>query len=172
MQVRVSTVAGLVAAVALGGGMALAAPDALAGGSQASGSQLTHPGVRPQVGYRRTKFELSFTLAQAPGRVGFVDTYYRELVSSPVHAGESCSPAQPSPVMSGDQGATIKLALRGPASGWCQGRYVVTVFLHRAPSCGPPVERPPLILCPEAAEPEPAFPVADLNTGQARFTVR
>jgi len=172
MQIRGSVVVGLTVAGALGGAVAVAAPDALAGSSQAPSAQQTHPSVTPHVGHRHSRFELTFTLAQAPGQAGFVDTYYREVVSPPVIARESCSPTQPPPVLSGGQGATIKLLLRPPASGWCTGRYVVTVFLQRAPSCGPPLGLPALIICPESVEPEPAFPVADLDTGQARFIVR
>jgi hypothetical protein len=170
MQVRRYTVVTLATLGALGGAVALAAPDALAGGNQASSAPRTHPAVRPRIGRRHTTFELTFTLAVAPGPAGLVDTYYHEAVSPPAHAAASCSPTQPAPVLSGSQGATIKVALHPPGHGWCRGRYDATVFLQRAQRCGPPLAGAALIICPVTAHIEPAFP--DLNTGQAHFTVR
>ena len=151
---------------------ALAAPNALAGGSQVPGTVQTHPSVTPRVGRRHSTFELTFTLAQAPGRAGLIDTFYRAVVSPPAHAPHSCSATQPPPVLSGGQGATVKLSLHPSAAGWCKGSYEVTVYLEHTSSCGPPLDGAALIVCPVFVEPEPIFPVGDLNTGEARFTVR
>ena len=129
MSVRRSTVVALALAFALGGGaVAVAAPGALAGSNQAPIGVQTHPSVRPRVGRGHSRFELTFTLAQAPGRAGLVDTHYSELVSPPAHAVPACSPTQPAPVATGSPGATIKIHLHPPTHGWCNGRYKVTVF--------------------------------------------
>jgi hypothetical protein len=64
------------------------------------------------------------------------------------------------------------IALRPPAQGWCEGRYGVTVFLERAPVCGPPIARPAFIPCPLYRGAVPTFRVSDLNTGETHFTVR
>jgi hypothetical protein len=172
MRLHRSMIVTLTIAGALGGAVAMAAPDALAGGDRASGTQQTHPSVRPRVGRRRTTFELIFTVAQAPGRAGFGDTYYREVVSPPARAPESCSPTPPAPVFSGPQGTTAKIALRPPAHGWCRGRYQVTVFVQRTPTCGPPLGRAARMACPVSAGGEPEIRSADLDTGQAHFRVR
>lgn len=166
MRIRGSMVVGF---ACVGATAALAAPNAL---SQVTGTVQTHPSVAPRIGHRRSTFELTFTLAQAPGRAGLMDTYYREVVSPPAHAPQSCSTTQPPAVLSGAQDATVKLPLRAPARGWCKGRYDVTVFLQHTSSCGPPLDGAALIICPESTGPVPVFPVADLDTGQAHFTVR
>ena len=172
MRIPRSVVVTLTIAGSLGGALVIAAPAALAGGDPASSTQQTHPRVRPRVGRRRTTFELTFTLAQAPGRAGSEDTYYREVVSRPARAPESCSPTPPAAVFTGRQGSTAKIALRPPARGWCRGRYEVTVFLQRTPTCGPPLGRAARAACPVSANSEPGIPSADLDTGQAQFTVR
>jgi hypothetical protein len=171
VQVRRRTAVTLAIAGALGGGaVAWTAPDALAGSDQAT--TLTHPSVRPRVGRRHSTFELAFTLAQAPGRAGFVDTYYSEAVSPPAHAAAACSPTQPAPVFSGSRGATVKIPIRPNAHGWCKGRYDVTVFLRRTNLCGPPVVGPSLIICPVTADARPIVPIPEVNTGETHFTVR
>jgi hypothetical protein len=171
MQVRRRSAVTLAIAGALGGGaVAWTAPAALAGSDQAT--MQTHPSVRPRIGRRHSTFELAFTLAQAPGRAGFVDTYYREAVSPPAHAAAECSPAQPTPVFSGSQGATVKISLRPSAHGWCKGRYDVTVFLQRTNVCGPPVVGRALSICPVIADAQPVVPIPEVNTGETHFTVR
>lgn len=178
MRVRRARVAALVLAGAVAGAVAATAPDALAASRQASGAQQTHPSVSPRVGHRHSRFELTFTLAQAPGRTGSMDSYYREVVSPPAHDPQSCSPAEPAPVVSGTRGATTEIALYPPAHGWCRGRYNVTVLLESTPVCGPPIQAaPPLgpardIECPDSAAVDAPFFVADGDTGEAHFTVR
>lgn len=172
MPVRRSTVVTSALAFALGGGaVAVAAPDALAGSNQATNIVRTHPSVRPRVGRRHSRFELTFTLAQAPGRAGLVDTYYSELVSPPAHAAPACSPRQPAPVSTGSQGATSKISLHPPTHGWCKGRFEVTVFLDRTQLCGPPIALP-AIVCPVSPDARSPFPIGLVDTGQTHFTVR
>jgi hypothetical protein len=48
----------------------------------------------------------------------------------------------------------------------------VTVFLQHTQVCGPPIDPAAHIVSPVSADVEPAFPVADLNTGETHFTVR
>lgn len=173
MSVRRSTVVALALAFALGGGaVAVAAPGALAGSNQAPIGVQTHPSVRPRVGRGHSRFELTFTLAQAPGRAGLVDTHYSELVSPPAHAVPACSPTQPAPVATGSPGATIKIHLHPPTHGWCNGRYKVTVFLIHTPLCGPPIALPALIICPVSPDARSPFPIGRVDTGQTHFTVR
>ena len=172
MPVRRSTVVTLAIAFAFGGGaVVVAAPDALAGSNQAPIGVQTHPSVRPKVGRRHSRFKLTFTLAQAPGRAGLVDTYYSEVVSPPAHAAPTCSPTQPAPVSTGSQGATIKIHLHPPTHGWCKGRYVVTVFLDRTQLCGPPIALP-AIICPVSPDARSPFPIGRVDTGQTNFIVR
>jgi hypothetical protein len=172
MPVRRSTVVTLALAGALGGGaVAVGAPGVLAGSNQAPTIVHTHPSVRPRVGHRHSKFELKFTLAQAPGRAGLVDTYYSELISPPAHAAPACSPSQPAPVSTGSQGATIKIHLHRPTRGWCKGRYELTVFLDRTQLCGPPIALP-AISCPVSLAARPPSPIRRVDTGQTHFTVR
>lgn len=173
MPVRRSTVVTLALAFGLGSGaVAVAAPDALAGSSQASTGMQTHPSVSPRVGRRHSKFELTFTLAEAPGRAGLVDSYYSELVSPAAHTTRVCSPTQPAPVSTGTQGAKIKIHLHSPAHGWCKGRYEVTVFLVHTQVCGPPLSHAALIPCPVSLDARSPSPIGPVDTGQTRFTVR
>lgn len=167
MQVRRS----MVLPLTIAGALAMGAPAALAGGAQTSGTDRTYPSVKPRVGHRHSGFELTFTLAQAAGRTGLVSTYYREVVSPPAHASQSCSPAPPAPVFSGRQGATMRIPLHPPAHGWCRGRYDVTVFLERTPVCGPPIEPAGFIPCPLSAGGVPTFHSVAINTGDTHFTV-
>lgn len=172
MQFRRSIVGPVVVLGALGGAVAIAVPDAIAGSNQASGAQQTHPRVKPSVGHRRTTFELTFTLAQAPGRAGLVQSDYRPVVSAPDHASASCRPAEPGQITSGSQGSTSKIALHPPAHGWCTGRYEVTVYLQRRSVCGPPVEGASVTACPVSVAANTPSSPEDLDTGETHFTVR
>ena len=173
MPVRRSTVVTLAFAFALGGGaVAVAAPDALAGSNQAPIGVQTHPSVRPGVGRRHSKFKLTFTLAQAPGRAGLVDTHYSERVSPPAHAVAACSPTQPAPVSTGSPGTTIRIHLHPSTRGWCKGSYEVTVFLIHTQLCGPPIALPALVICPVSPGARSSSPIGLVNTGQTHFTVR
>jgi hypothetical protein len=49
--------------------------------------------------------------------------------------------------------------LRAPRSGWCTGRYAVTVYLQRGP------------YCPGPGRPCPLFATREQPTGAARFRV-
>lgn len=158
--------------IAVGIAATIAAPDAFAGGTQAPSGQRTYPHVRPRVGGRHSRFKLSFTLAQAPGREGTEETEYRAVVSRPANSRESCPPTQPAPVASGNQGELERITLQPPEHGWCRGRYDVTVYLQRTQTCGPPIVMAPRIVCPASAEVGPALPDEDLNTGTTHFTVR
>ena len=173
MPIRRSTVVTLALAFALGGGaVAVAAPATLAGSNQAPSGVQTHPTVRPRVGRGHSKFKLTFTLAQAPGRAGLVDTHYSELVSPSAHAVPACSPTQPAPVFTGSPGATIKIHMHPPTHGWCKGRYGVTVFLIHTQLCGPPIALPALIICPVSPGARSPSPIGRVDTGQTHFTVR
>lgn len=155
----------------LGAG-ASSARAAHAGTGRLSAVLQTHPSVRPRVGRRHSSFELTFTLAQAPGRSGLIDTHYSEQVSQPAHTAAACSPTQPAPVSTGSQGATIKIPLHPAAHGWCKGRYEVTVFLDSMQVCGPPLALPARIICPVSLGARSPFPIGHVDTGQTLFTVR
>jgi hypothetical protein len=160
-------------AIAVGVAVAMGAPNALAGNSQAPRAQLTHPQVKPRVGGRHQTFELSFTLAQTPGVRGFEYTDYRAVVSAPAHTRASCSPTQPGLVTSGTQGELRTVALHPPAHAWCRGSYDVTVYMQVIDRCPPPIEPAPRILCPVLALGlEPAPRIGVVNTGATHFTVR
>lgn len=154
------------------GVIVIGAPEALAGSSQAPDGQQTHPHVKPQVGGRHSKFKLSFTLAQAPGRVGMEETSYRAEVSAPPDTRESCSPPQPAPIVTGSQAEVERIALYPPQRGWCKGQYAVTVYLQQTHTCGPPAAMTSRHLCPvSSSESEPAQ-TEEVNTGETHFKVR
>jgi hypothetical protein len=161
-------------AVAVAVAAAIGVPSALASGSPVPSGDQTHPHVTPQAGGRHRTFELSFTLAQVPGRSGYEYAEYRAVVSAPAHGQASCTPAQPAPVTSGRQGEVERIALHPPTHAWCNGRYAVTVYLQRTQTCPPPVEAAPdIVVCPVTArEAEPVFPIGDVNTGETHFMVR
>lgn len=131
----------------------------------APSAEQTHPRVRPAEGGRHTSFTLSFTVRQSLGHAGVVATDYRVQASPVRPARASCSPSQPVPISSGSPGQVIRLALHPPPAGWCKRQYAVTVFLQRGPYCPPPTAGQPPPPCPE-------FATQDLDTGEARFTVR
>ena len=160
-------------ALAAGVAAAIGAPTALATTSPAPTGEQTHPSVRPRVGGRHRTFELSFTLAQAPGHTGTEFTEYRAVVSAPAHARASCLPTQPAPVTSGSPGQVERVALHPPRHAWCRLRYAVTVYLQRTNICGPPIEPAPRIVCPlTPSGVEPVYPIGEFNTGETHFTVR
>jgi hypothetical protein len=160
-------------ALAVGAVVAIAAPGALAFSTQAPSAEQTHPHVKPRVGGRHRTFQLSFTLAQAPGGSGSAYTAYRAVISAPAHARSSCVPTQPQPVTTGSQGEVKRVPLHPPAHNWCRGRYGVTVYLQRTQICGPPIGPAPRIVCPLSAHAvEPAYPIEELKTGETHFRVR
>lgn len=161
-------------AIAVGVAVGIGAPAALAGTSPVPSGEATYPHVTPRVAGRHRTFELSFTLAQAPGRRGTEETAYRAAVSVPAGARSSCAPTQPQPIATGTQGEVERIALHPPTRGWCRGQYAVTVYLQRTDVCGPPVGMSPdIIVCPQfATGVKSAFPTGEITTGTAHFTVR
>ncbi|HTX32891.1 MAG TPA: hypothetical protein VMD09_16020 [Solirubrobacteraceae bacterium] len=189
MLLPVAAAAGAV----VGGGV----PGALAGRVQAASVPQTRPHVRPSVGGKRSKFELSFTLAQAPGRGSGETTSYRATVTVPAHARAACAPTQPGVVRTGRKGQVKAIRLNPPRRGWCRGRYRVTVFLQETQAaagtqttpppptqtvppptqtqpCGPPLTMAQAaVVCPgAAAEAAAGSTTQKINTGQAYFRVR
>lgn len=163
-------------ALVAGSAAAIAVPIALAGASQTPSGEQTHPRVTPRIGGKHRTFELTFTLAQAPGHSGTAFTEYRAVVSPPAHARAACAPTQPAPITSGSAGESERLALHPPTPNWCKGRYLVTVYLERTSTCGPPVGmKAAFIICPVTAsgvEPSDPIPATETNTGEAHFKVR
>lgn len=131
----------------------------------ASPGQRTHPHVRPATGVRHTTFAIAFRLRSAPGHRGVLATSYRVAVESVGRVPVRCEPPQPPIVQAGTIGTIDRMSLAAPAGGWCQGRYVVTVFLERGPYCPPPTAYTMPVPCPE-------FATQELSTGTARFRVR
>ena len=83
---------------------------------------------------------------------------------APPGSRSSCTPAQPPAIDSGTAGALERIALMPPAGGWCDGTYLVTVFLQRGPYCPKPAEGQPPTACPE-------FATQELETGSTSFLV-
>jgi hypothetical protein len=133
--------------------------------AKAPSSQLTHPRVRPRVGWTRTIFTLSFTLRQNVGHSGVVASEYRVQVTPPYPRQSRCWPAEPRPIRTGTAGTIKRIRLHPPARGWCRGRYRVTVYLERGPYCPPPTYGKPPAPCPE-------FVTTELDVGDARFSIR
>jgi hypothetical protein len=129
-------------------------------------AEQTHPAVLPATGTARTVFTVRFTLAVAPGHVGVFATDYRLQLTAPAKTNLSrCSPATPlSNINSGTAGSVVRVALASPASGWCVGRYRLTVFLERGPYCPPPTAGQPPTPCPE-------FATQELDVGDTHFTI-
>ena len=155
MKVRLAIAAVLASAAALSGAVA---------GASTPKPQRTHPSVRPATGGDRTTFRVRFTLRQTPGHTGVMETSYRVEVAPRRNAANSCWPTQPLAVTTGRKGQRVRVALPPPASGWCTGRYHVTVFLERGPYCPPPADGRP--------QPCPEFATQELDTGETHFTVR
>ncbi len=162
----------LTVVIAAGATFGLGSPGALAGAGQTPTGQQTHPHVKPHTGGRHSKFKLSFTLAQAPGRTSTEETSYRPKISRPAHARISCTPPQPAPIASGSQGEVETIALHPPRRGWCKGRYDVIVYLQRTRTCEPPTATRPADACPASSgESESAYS-SEENTGETHFKVR
>ena len=133
--------------------------------AEAPRDQRTHPRVRPRRGWGVTSFAVYFTLRSAPGHHGVTETTYRLAVASTSRSPARCSPPSPDPVQSGAPGSIARVPLPASRSGWCRGRYRVTVFLQRGPYCPkPPSGKPP--------QPCPEFATQEIDTGEAHFTVR
>ena len=135
------------------------------GPPKAPSGERTHPQLQPTIGRRRTRFTLTFTLRDAPGRQGVLAVDYRVQVAPPVGARASCTPAEPPTIDTGTAGAIERVSLTPPAHGWCRSSYRVTVFLERGPYCPPPVVGQTPTPCPE-------FATQEMDTGEASFTVR
>jgi hypothetical protein len=58
----------------------------------------------------------------------------------------------------------LRVPLTEPASGWCTGRYRLTVILERGPYCAPPPAGQPPRPCPE-------FASQRLDVGDTLFTI-
>jgi hypothetical protein len=151
-------------------GVAAAAPAAAAVSSawpSGTAGEQTHPSVRPHAGGPRTRFTLTFTLADAPGHVGVFATAYRiALAPARDRTAARCAPRTPGVVDSGTAGARVRVVLapRG-RRGWCAGRYRVTVLLERGPYCPRPAAGSPPTPCPE-------FATQDRDVGDTTFRVR
>ncbi len=129
-------------------------------------AEWTHPAVLPATGTARTRFAVRFTLADAPGHVGVVATDYRLQLTAPARSNPSrCSPVTPpANITSGAAGSILRIPLPVPTSGWCAGRYRMTVFLGRGPFCPPPAAGQPPTPCPE-------FATQELDVGDTHFTI-
>lgn len=139
-------------------------PQAIAMRASVPSSERTDPQMHPTSGGGLTDFTLTFTLRDAPGHEGVMAVEYRAQVTSPPGSRSSCTPAQPPAIDSGTAGALERIALMPPAGGWCDGTYLVTVFLQRGPYCPKPAEGQPPTPCPE-------FATQDLETGSTSFIV-
>lgn len=129
-----------------------------------SDEQQTHPVVHPRRPTRRTRVSVRFTLSDAPGHEGVVESDYRVQVDQPAGSRAACAAGAPTDVTSGTQGDKVTVPLPPPRHGWCRGRYTVTVFLQRGPYCPAPQDGQPPQPCPE-------FASQDLQVGRARFSV-
>ena len=129
-------------------------------------AEQTHPAVLPATGTARTSFTIRFTLVDAPGHSGVFGTDYRLQLTVPVKTNPTrCSPATPpANITSGTAGQILRIPLTTPTSGWCTGRYRLTVFLERGPYCPPPTAGQPPTPCPE-------FATEELDVGDAHFTI-
>ena len=154
--------------VLLSGAVVTAAPAGstpATGAPQATKAQRTYPRVLPRTGSRRTAFAVYFTLRAQPGHTGVLETDYRVDIGPPPHARPACAAPAPDTITTGQAGDVRRVALAGPAGGWCAGRYAVTIFLQRGPYCPPPQDGQPPTPCPE-------FATQELDTGRAHFVVR
>jgi hypothetical protein len=158
----------LIVTVLAGAAMAAVAggqePPAYPGMPSVPANERTDPQIHPTSGSALTVFTLTFTLRDAPGHEGAMATEYRVQVTPPPGGRASCTVPQPAAIDSGTAGASERIALTPPAGGWCDGTYVVTVFLQRGPYCPKPVEGQPPTACPE-------FATQELDTGSTSFTV-
>jgi hypothetical protein len=121
------------------------------GSSIGSAGQQTHPVVHPRHPTRRSHVSVQFALSDAPGHQGVAESDYRIQVDRPADSRPACAGAAPAKVTRGAQGDRVTVALDAPRSGWCRGRYTVTIFLQRGPYCPAPRDRQPPQPCPEFA---------------------
>src|SRR5579863_1920682 len=102
-------------------------------------AEQTYPSVYPHAGRAHTRFTASLTLADAPGHSGVLATGYRlQLSVNRKHVARRCSPPPPPNIDSGSASQLVHIPLTAPESGWCDGRYTLTVFLQRGPFCPAP----------------------------------
>jgi hypothetical protein len=136
-----------------------------AGPPMGTAAEQTHPSVLPRRGHPHTRFTAGLTLAVSPGHSGVLSTDYRLQVSvKRRHGNARCSPPPPPILDAGSAGQRVHLALTAPESGWCVGRYTLTVLLQRGPYCPAPTPGQPPPPCPE-------FATQDLDVGHAGFLV-
>jgi hypothetical protein len=128
-------------------------------------AEQTHPSVRPGTGRSDARFTASLTLVDAPGHSGVLATDYRlQLSIKRKHAAARCVPPTPPNIDSGSANQVVHIPLTAPESGWCVGRYTLTVFLQRGPYCPAPTPGQPPQPCPE-------FATQELDVGHANFLV-
>ncbi len=154
----------ILAVVAAAAMAAVAEGQAQGGGAAVGNSERTDPQIQPTSGSALTVFTLTFTLRDAPGHEGVMATEYRAQVTAPPGSGSSCIAAQPPVIDNGTAGALEQITLTPAAGGWCEGTYLVTIFLQRGPYCPKPVEGQQPMPCPE-------FATQELDTGSTSFTV-
>jgi hypothetical protein len=136
-----------------------------AGPPMGTAAEQTHPSVFPRAGRAHTRFTASLTLADAPGHSGVLATDYRlQLSVKRKHVARRCSPPTPPNIDSGSGNQLVRIPLTAPESGWCVGRYTLTVFLQRGPYCPAPTPGQPPPPCPE-------FATQELDVGHANFVV-
>jgi hypothetical protein len=125
----------------------------------------SHPVVTPGRGGPRTAFAVRFTLPVAAGHAGVVDTRYSLAVIAPrARSTARCAGSAAAAPATGAAGKRVRVRLIGPANGWCEGAYTVTVLLERGPYCPPASPTRPPVMCPE-------FLTAVRPVGSARFRV-
>jgi hypothetical protein len=129
-------------------------------------AEQTHPTMLPATGRAHTRFTVRLTLADTLGHSGVVASDYRLQLTTPAKTSASrCGPrTPPANIESGTAGEVLRIPLTAPTSGWCAGRYQLTVFLQRGPYCPPPAAGQPPPPCPEFASQE-------LDVGETSFTI-
>jgi hypothetical protein len=129
-----------------------------------SPQQQTHPATQPRRPTRRSHITVRFTLSDAPGHQGVVESNYRIEVDQPAGSRAACAAAAPADVASGKQGDRVTVPLPPPRYGWCRGTYSATVVLQRGPYCPAPQDGQPPQPCPE-------FASRDVQVGRSTFLV-
>jgi hypothetical protein len=129
-------------------------------------AEQTHPAMLPATGRAHTRFTIRLTIADTLGHSGVVASDYRLQLTAPANTSASrCSPrTPPANIESGTAGEVVRIPLTTPTSGWCSGRYRLTVFLQRGPYCPPPAAGQPPPPCPEFASQE-------LDVGETHFMI-
>jgi hypothetical protein len=137
----------------------------LAGPPMGTAAEQANPSVFPRAGHAHTRFTASLTLTDAPGHSGVLATDYRlQLSVKRTHVAPRCSPPTPPNIDSGSANQRVHIPLTAPESGWCVGRYTLTVFLQRGPYCPAATPGQPPPPCPE-------FATRELDVGNANFVV-